>query len=376
MGKRKARKDTQETPVLADDLGENDEEEEEGGGGKGAGFFACYLLTSLCPRFKGHTYIGYTLNPRRRIRQHNGEIGCGAWRTKRKRPWEMVLCIYGFPTNIAALQFEWAWQHPVESLAVRSAAASFKSLSGLANKIKLAYTMLTLPAWQRLNLTVNLFSTKYQKYTSACPTLPQQMRTQICSMDDLPCYNKNACVNDEWDDDNKFEEEPIAAREEEVHNSPPPSLNEENVHQEISHSLNDVGAGGSECLAGTQVRWPTNSPESPQYREENQWRQWHSFCTNDSPAAKTLFSFTSSSYVTELSGEFDEPLNNRSATALVADEDQALMKKSPDIRSREVEIIDLFTPSPCHAAVNSGRKKRRPTVYPEIIDLTNSPLYV
>jgi len=23
------------------------------------GFFACYLLTSLCPRFKGHTYIGF-----------------------------------------------------------------------------------------------------------------------------------------------------------------------------------------------------------------------------------------------------------------------------------------------------------------------------
>jgi len=44
------------------------------------------------------------VNPRRRIRQHNGEIGSGAWRTKKKRPWEMVLCIYGFPTNVAALQ--------------------------------------------------------------------------------------------------------------------------------------------------------------------------------------------------------------------------------------------------------------------------------
>ncbi|XLT35509.1 hypothetical protein HN873_066801, partial [Arachis hypogaea] len=47
------------------------------------------------------------------------------------------------------LQFEWAWQHPVKSLAVRKAAANFKSLSGVANKIKLAYTMLTLPSWQR-----------------------------------------------------------------------------------------------------------------------------------------------------------------------------------------------------------------------------------
>jgi len=46
----------------------------------------------------------FTVNPRRRIRQHNGEIGCGAWRTKKRRPWEMVLCIYGFPTNVSALQ--------------------------------------------------------------------------------------------------------------------------------------------------------------------------------------------------------------------------------------------------------------------------------
>jgi structure-specific endonuclease subunit SLX1 len=52
----------------------------------------------------------------------------------------------------ANLQFEWAWQHPTESVAVRQAAAAFKSFSGVANKIKLAYTMLNLPSWQRYNL--------------------------------------------------------------------------------------------------------------------------------------------------------------------------------------------------------------------------------
>lgn len=30
----------------------------ENEGDEGGGFFACYLLTSLSPRFKGHTYIG------------------------------------------------------------------------------------------------------------------------------------------------------------------------------------------------------------------------------------------------------------------------------------------------------------------------------
>jgi len=70
----------------------------------GGGFFCCYLLRSLCPRSRSRTYIGFTVNPRRRIRQHNGEIASGAWRTRRGRPWEMVLCIYGFPSNVAALQ--------------------------------------------------------------------------------------------------------------------------------------------------------------------------------------------------------------------------------------------------------------------------------
>uniref|UniRef100_A0A2P2IXY5 Uncharacterized protein MANES_18G137600 n=1 Tax=Rhizophora mucronata TaxID=61149 RepID=A0A2P2IXY5_RHIMU len=136
-----------QNPREEEEKGGDEEEEEKGRAGKG--FYACYLLTSLCPRFKGHTYIGFTVNPRRRIRQHNGEIRSGAWRTKKRRPWEMVFCLYGFPTNVSALQFEWAWQHPTESLAVRQGAATFKSFSGVSNKIKLAYTMLNLPSWSR-----------------------------------------------------------------------------------------------------------------------------------------------------------------------------------------------------------------------------------
>ena len=49
--------------------------------------FACYLLVSQDRSFADHTYIGFTVNPPRRIRQHNGEIKGGAMRTHRKRPW-------------------------------------------------------------------------------------------------------------------------------------------------------------------------------------------------------------------------------------------------------------------------------------------------
>ena len=91
---------------------------------------------------------------------------------------------------MSALQLEWAWQHPIESLAVRKAAVGFKSLSGVANKIKLAYTMLILPSWESMDMTVNFFSTKYMKHCAGCPDLPQHMTVEIGSMDELPCYTE------------------------------------------------------------------------------------------------------------------------------------------------------------------------------------------
>ena len=52
-----------------------------------AGFLCCYLLTSLHPAYAEHTYVGFTVNPRRRLRQHNGELVHGARRTSTRRPW-------------------------------------------------------------------------------------------------------------------------------------------------------------------------------------------------------------------------------------------------------------------------------------------------
>uniref|UniRef100_A0A6N2LEK0 Uncharacterized protein n=1 Tax=Salix viminalis TaxID=40686 RepID=A0A6N2LEK0_SALVM len=69
------------------------------------------------------------------------------------------------------------------------AGTGIKSFSGVANKIKLAYTMLNLPSWQSLNIKVNYFSTKYKVHSAGCPTLPKNMKVQICPMNELPCYS-------------------------------------------------------------------------------------------------------------------------------------------------------------------------------------------
>lgn len=83
------------------------------------GLLSCYLLRSLEPQAHGRTYIGFTVDPHRRLRQHNGELTGGAKRTVRSRPWEMLAFVHGFRDTVAALQFEWAWQHPTRSRAVR-----------------------------------------------------------------------------------------------------------------------------------------------------------------------------------------------------------------------------------------------------------------
>ncbi|KAI9317992.1 hypothetical protein BX666DRAFT_1576011 [Dichotomocladium elegans] len=93
----------------------------------------CYLLRSLKKGQRNKVYIGTTPNPVQRLRQHNGEITQGAKKTQHCRPWEMVLLVHGFPSNQHALQFEWAWQHPLESRHRKRMAFSSQSENGEDN---------------------------------------------------------------------------------------------------------------------------------------------------------------------------------------------------------------------------------------------------
>lgn len=79
------------------------------------GLFCVYCLFSEGEKSKGRCYIGYTPTPKRRLRQHNGEIAGGARRTKRNGPWRMGCFVYGFPNKISGLKFEFAWTYPKKS---------------------------------------------------------------------------------------------------------------------------------------------------------------------------------------------------------------------------------------------------------------------
>ncbi|CAH2052452.1 unnamed protein product, partial [Iphiclides podalirius] len=120
-------------------------------------FFGVYLLYCNNPKYKGRTYIGYTRDPNRRITQHNrGTWAGGAHRTNNKGPWKMVMIIHGFPNNISALRFEWAWQNPSKTTRLQ-----YLNLRKIPRKeteyqfkIRVLSEMLRVGPWNRLPLVI------------------------------------------------------------------------------------------------------------------------------------------------------------------------------------------------------------------------------
>jgi len=127
-------------------------------------FFGVYLLYCTNPKYKGRTYIGKTTDPNRRIFQHNhGTVAGGAWKTSNKGPWDMVLVVHGFPNDISALRFEWAWQHPTVSRRLNSLNKKKSSEKKFDYELRLLACMLRMGPWDRLPLTVQWILPQYQK---------------------------------------------------------------------------------------------------------------------------------------------------------------------------------------------------------------------
>ncbi|KAM9593310.1 structure-specific endonuclease subunit SLX1 [Morphnus guianensis] len=114
---------------------------------------AVYLLRSAQPRYRGRSYVGFTVDPGRRLRQHNGgRRRGGAWRTSGRGPWEMELYVHGFPSDVAALRFEWAWQHPTASRRLPAFTPRRPRERPIAFALRLLPRLLCAPPWCRLPL--------------------------------------------------------------------------------------------------------------------------------------------------------------------------------------------------------------------------------
>ncbi|GLV38287.1 nuclease slx1 [Carabus blaptoides fortunei] len=127
-------------------------------------FYGVYLLYCLNPKYLGRNYIGFTVDPNRRIKQHNkGKQFGGAWKTSNKGPWKMVLIVHGFPNDISALRFEWAWQHPASSRRLRHVPRKKPREKTYDFHLRLLAEMLRVGPWNRLPLTVRWLEAEFAR---------------------------------------------------------------------------------------------------------------------------------------------------------------------------------------------------------------------
>ena len=96
--------------------------------------YYCYIVKQV-EGTKDLTYVGYTVNPNRRIRQHSSEVKGGArFTTSQNRgPWEFLV-VMTCPSwdNIRAMQTEWLIKHPERK---RKVLKCFKGAKGRINSL-------------------------------------------------------------------------------------------------------------------------------------------------------------------------------------------------------------------------------------------------
>jgi predicted GIY-YIG superfamily endonuclease len=114
----------------------------------------CYLLQSTD---KQRTYIGATVAPDRRVRQHNGKISGGARATK-GREWVRIILVSGFPDEVAALQFEWAWKYRSRKFG-KGLKARFQGLQTLLTSTQSTSKAIPFSEWIAGPPTIHLEST-------------------------------------------------------------------------------------------------------------------------------------------------------------------------------------------------------------------------
>jgi structure-specific endonuclease subunit SLX1 len=149
--------------------------------------FHVYLLRSVKTEKSTRCYIGFTTHPQRRIRQHNGDIKAGAKKTSAHRPWRYILVVSGFPNKIVALQFEWQFQHPLESRVVRDRINIRRKWSkGWKGKLEILAVITEIRLWSQLNLKIHFLDRNaYTWFRSSFPSNPTRIEL-IDSLTELP----------------------------------------------------------------------------------------------------------------------------------------------------------------------------------------------
>ena len=94
----------------------------------------------------------------------------------------------GFPSQVQALQFEWAWQNPHRSRYLKQAIAQLKAkraLNGAKGKVLLLHHMLQARPWSVYPLALQVLSSKFEPLLRGCPPLPAHVPSTVGPLDTL-----------------------------------------------------------------------------------------------------------------------------------------------------------------------------------------------
>lgn len=105
----------------------------------------CYILR--LPN-KNRTYVGYTIDPKRRIQQHNGILKGGAKATSSSNEWQFLAIITSDSelfTKVLALSIEWHLKHPEGkkkgSFIYKGVDGKLKSIIDVLNRYSFDFTI-------------------------------------------------------------------------------------------------------------------------------------------------------------------------------------------------------------------------------------------
>ncbi|ORY06069.1 hypothetical protein K493DRAFT_344662 [Basidiobolus meristosporus CBS 931.73] len=166
-----------------------------------------YILENLTGTTR--TYVGFTVDLRKRLRKHNREIVGGA-RATEGRLWKPFLVITGFNSKKCGLQLEWRVKHPPRTW---SQSRSSKGPGRRRRRLKNRSKSIIFPRSIFPNAKpANIYKEKFVKIS--CAKLPRKMflAYAVCAILHLDKWTKNAIPLAEqgdivlhWDDINDLE---------------------------------------------------------------------------------------------------------------------------------------------------------------------------